>query len=78
MLACRTIIPIDLLHSLWASDPAIGCVGMRIVLIFILCVSDSVHGLWRSLGEVLCFCYIHFEAWLVYLFVLGSSLISEV
>ena len=34
LLACRTIVPIALLHCLWASDDEIGCAGLMIVLIF--------------------------------------------
>ena len=35
LLACLTIVPIALLHCLWASDVEIGCDGLRIVLILL-------------------------------------------
>ena len=39
LLACLTIVPIALLHSLWASDVEIGCDGLRIVLILLfMCI----------------------------------------
>ncbi len=34
LLACRAIIPIALLHCLWASNVEIGFAGLRIVVIF--------------------------------------------
>ena len=39
LLACLTIVPIALLHCLWASDVEIGCDGLRIVLILLfMCI----------------------------------------
>ena len=34
LLACRTIVPIAVLHCLWAFDVKIGFAGLRSVVIF--------------------------------------------
>ena len=36
LFACLTIVPIALLHCVWASDVEIGCVGLRTVLILLV------------------------------------------
>ena len=39
LLDCLTIVPIALLHCLWASDVEIGCAGFNIVLsLLLMCI----------------------------------------
>ena len=53
LLACLTIVPIALLHCLWASAVYIGIAGLRNVFFSRLCELGSLRCRWQRLGRVL-------------------------